>query len=287
MARRSLLPDVRRFALALPQTTEEPHFDYNSFRVRGKIFATVPPDGEHLHIFVDEDQRAPWIAAQPEVFESLRWGTKVVGVRVHMAQASPDALRRLLLLAWRRKAPKGLSASLVDAAWSGSTADSAPRVSVPARPVSGAADTASAGYSATPLIKKLGIVDATRLCTIEAPAEYAALLGPLPAGVLQSKTMSGRTDLVHGFFTRRDKLLAVLARFRREMQPAAVLWVSWPKKASKVTTDITEDTIRELALPMGLVDVKVCAVSEVWSGLKLVLRKELRAAHAAAGRGAE
>ena len=88
--------------------------------------------------------------------------------------------------------------------------------------------------------------------------------------------VSAQSDVVHVFTDRRAELQAQLDSARGRIAPAAALWVSWPKKASKVPTDITEDTIRELALPIGFVDVKVCAVSEVWSGLKLVIRKELR-----------
>ena len=106
------LQQAREFALSLPEATEEPHFDYSSFRVRGKIFATIPPDGAFLHIFVDEDQRAPLIAAYPEVFTPLHWGVKVVGVRVVLAPANADAVTRLLRQSWMRKAPKRLAAAL-------------------------------------------------------------------------------------------------------------------------------------------------------------------------------
>jgi hypothetical protein len=84
------------------------------------------------------------------------------------------------------------------------------------------------------------------------------------------------TDMVHLFTSSRAKLENLLGKYRSGLKPAGMVWVSWPKKASKMPTDITEDTIREVALPMGFVDVKVCAVDEVWSGLKLVIRKELR-----------
>jgi len=105
------LDQARRYALSLPETTEAPHFDYTSFRVCGKIFATAPPDGKHLHVFVDEEKRAPFIAAEPEVFESLHWGKKVIGVRVTLAGARPSAVEKLLLQAWARKAPKRLATS--------------------------------------------------------------------------------------------------------------------------------------------------------------------------------
>ena len=106
------LQQARRYALSLPETTEEPHFEYTSFRVRGKIFATAPPSGTHLHVFVEEEQRAPLVAAEPEVFEALHWGSKVVGVRVAIANASAGTVNRLLRQSWLRKAPKRLAASL-------------------------------------------------------------------------------------------------------------------------------------------------------------------------------
>ncbi|MDB5871234.1 MAG: hypothetical protein JWQ07_676 [Ramlibacter sp.] len=103
------LQQARKFALSLPEATEEPHFEYTSFRVNGKIFATVPPDEKHLHVFVEEEQRAPLIAAEPETFEALHWGAKVVGVRIALADAKTDTVERLLLQSWTRKAPKRLS----------------------------------------------------------------------------------------------------------------------------------------------------------------------------------
>lgn len=105
------LKQVRTYALSLPETTEEPHFDYTSFRVRGRIFATAPPGGTHLHVFVDEEQRAPLIATEPEVYAALPWGAKVVGVRIALAAASSVAVKRLLLQGWKRKAPKRLAAA--------------------------------------------------------------------------------------------------------------------------------------------------------------------------------
>jgi hypothetical protein len=131
------------------------------------------------------------------------------------------------------------------------------------------------GYSAKPLAKKLGIAPGTRLFTIGAPAEYSSWLGPLPA-VMVERRMSTKVDVVHLFVTRRAELEKHLARLRKAMRVDAALWVSWPKRTAGVPTSVTEDTIRQVALPMGLVDVKVCAVSEVWSGLKLVIRTELR-----------
>ena len=134
----------------------------------------------------------------------------------------------------------------------------------------------TAGYSGTPLARKLGIVAGSRVVAVHAPDDYRAWLEPLPAEVRFEAEVTTATDVVHVFVDRRAELKAQLDGLRTRIAPAAAVWISWPKKAAKVPTDITEDTIRELALPIGFVDVKVCAVSEVWSGLKLVIRKELR-----------
>jgi hypothetical protein len=134
----------------------------------------------------------------------------------------------------------------------------------------------SAGYSGTPLPRKLGITKATQVALIGAPSEYEALLGRLPVGASLGASLSQKTDLVHVFVTQREELVVHLAKLRRKLRDDAAVWVSWPKKASKVATTVTEDVVRELALPLGFVDIKVCAVSEAWSGLKLVVRKELR-----------
>jgi hypothetical protein len=98
----------------------------------------------------------------------------------------------------------------------------------------------------------------------------------LPEGVKFVRRLTPATDIVHAFPTRQAKLREVLAECRRNLKPAGMLWISWPKKAARMPTDITENTIRERALPLGFVDIKVCAVDEVWSGLKLVVRKDLR-----------
>lgn len=133
-----------------------------------------------------------------------------------------------------------------------------------------------AGYSGTPLAAKLGIKAGMTLCAVGAPRDYAAIVNPMPADVTLVARASRATDIVHIFATRAAELGKSLERYRSALDPQAVVWVSWPKKAAKVATDITEDTVRALALPIGFVDVKVCAVDETWSGLKLVVRKELR-----------
>ena len=133
------------------------------------------------------------------------------------------------------------------------------------------------GYSGTPLPKKLGLKDSTRLLVINEPSGYEALLGEPPPGLIRDARLTKSTTLVHLFVQSRKDLASNLTRLRKSIDPAASIWVSWPKKSSRVPTDVTEDIIREVALPLGLVDIKVCAVSDVWSGLKLVIRKELRA----------
>lgn len=131
----------------------------------------------------------------------------------------------------------------------------------------------SAGYSGTPLAKKLGVRDGQRTWRLGMPGSVAAEIGLAP--LLLDGPEPG-LEMAHLFHTRRAELEAELARLRALIDPAGMVWVSWPKKASKVATDISEDVIRAVALPMGFVDVKVCAVDAVWSGLKLVIRKELR-----------
>jgi hypothetical protein len=137
-------------------------------------------------------------------------------------------------------------------------------------------DHALAGYSGTPLWKKLGIKPGSVVHPVNAPADYGALLGPLPLSATIDETAAKEIDLVHVFTKSRSELGRFLARYLGRIKQDGAIWVSWPKKASKIPTDITEDTVRELALPMGLVDIKVCAVDDVWSGLKLVIRKENR-----------
>jgi hypothetical protein len=132
------------------------------------------------------------------------------------------------------------------------------------------------GYSGTPLVGKLGIKEGVEVCLVGAPENDLELVDPLPGGVTFAKSPSARTGFVHHFATQAAELGKALAAYRKKLGPEAIVWVSWPKKSSKMPTDITEDTIRALALPLGWVDVKVCAVTEVWSGLKLVVRKALR-----------
>jgi len=131
----------------------------------------------------------------------------------------------------------------------------------------------AAGYSGRPLAAKLGIRAGTKVKTRNAPEPYERWLAPLPEGVRISSRLRGGVDLWHLFTTSRSELARVVPRAMREIRPGGMIWVSWPKRASGVTTDVTEDVVREVVLPLGLVDVKVCAVDATWSGLKLVVRK--------------
>jgi hypothetical protein len=135
---------------------------------------------------------------------------------------------------------------------------------------------AMVGYSGTPLATKLGLKAPLTLVTLGAPREYASWLGELPEGVRVVSKTKGPIRAAHMFVVKSVEMGKHLAALRKSLEPAGFVWVSWPKKASKVATDITEQTIRDVALPMGFVDIKVCAVSEVWSGLKLVIRKSER-----------
>ncbi len=134
----------------------------------------------------------------------------------------------------------------------------------------------TAGYSGTPLAKKLGIKEGMTVVTVDAPQNYFALVDPLPDGVTITEGPANDADVLHLFTNSRDGLFRGLAEARGRIKQNGAIWVSWYKKAAKLPTEITEDTVREAAFPLGLVDVKVCAVDERWSGLKLVIRKENR-----------
>ena len=131
-----------------------------------------------------------------------------------------------------------------------------------------------AGYSGTPLATKLGMKAGQRMWRCGMPGSVADEIGDTGA-ILLDRPEAG-LDVAHIFKTERAALADDLAALRRLLAPAGFVWVSWPKKASKVPTDIDENAIREICLPMGLVDVKVCAIDATWSGLKLMIRKELR-----------
>lgn len=136
------------------------------------------------------------------------------------------------------------------------------------------------GYSGTPLLKKLGLKDGQRAVFLNVPGSLRWLMDEAQfASVLETASaveITTECDMVHAFFTKAAALGGALPPLMNAIAPNGMIWISWPKRALKRPTDITEDTIRSIALPLGLVDVKVCAIDEVWSGLKLVIRKELR-----------
>jgi hypothetical protein len=132
------------------------------------------------------------------------------------------------------------------------------------------------GYSGTPLGQKLGLKPAMTVTVINEPADYRHLLGEGADGVEFSDRTTGDSSLVHLFTTRRSELKKQLSRLRKKIPDTATVWVSWPKKSAGISTDVTEDVIRAVALPLGFVDVKVCAIDEAWSGLKLMGRRTER-----------
>jgi hypothetical protein len=135
------------------------------------------------------------------------------------------------------------------------------------------------GYSGTPLQRKLGIKPGMSIALLNAPPDIDTVLGELPDGVTISRRLIGHRDLVLIFITRQVDLASRLASLTAAIAPNGMIWVAWPKRASKIDTDMTEDVIRDIVLPSsGLVDVKVCAIDQVWSGLKLVIRKTARQA---------
>lgn len=135
---------------------------------------------------------------------------------------------------------------------------------------------APAGYSGTPLAKKLGLKDGMHVWFDAMPDSVRAEIADYGVTLIEENAPSQIVDAAHVFLTEKSLLAKRLVALRNGLKTSGQLWISWPKKAAKVSTDITEDTIRELALPIGWVDVKVCAIDAVWSGLKLVIRKELR-----------
>ena len=133
-----------------------------------------------------------------------------------------------------------------------------------------------AGYSGTPLAKKLGFKEGHRVRIKNAPDDYLELVSPRPVNVQVSKSFRKDVDIFHFFTRSSSELKSELPKLIEAIDQNGMIWISWPKKSSGVSSSVTENTIRTVALPLGLVDVKVCAVDETWSGLKLVIRKELR-----------
>jgi hypothetical protein len=135
-----------------------------------------------------------------------------------------------------------------------------------------------AGYSGTPLIKKLGIKSGYTIAILNPPADYDQTLGELPHDVTQADTLNETLDFVHFFTKDRAELEAEFPHLKAALKPNGMLWVSWPKKASKVPTDVSDSVVRDIGLANGLVDVKVAAIDATWSGLKFVYRLQDRPA---------
>ena len=133
-----------------------------------------------------------------------------------------------------------------------------------------------AGYSGTPLPQKLGIKPGLTVVAINPPANYRRLLGQIPDSVTFSERLKSGSSFVHLFTSRRSEMQKKMSILRDKISDNGAIWVSWPKKSSGISTDVTEDVIREIALPLGFVDIKVCAVDQTWSGLKLMIRRENR-----------
>jgi hypothetical protein len=133
-----------------------------------------------------------------------------------------------------------------------------------------------AGYSGTPLSQKLGIKPGLTVVTINTPIDYCRLLGTTPEGVTFSDRLKPESSFVHLFIKNHSELEKELSILRKKIPDTGTVWISWPKKSADVPTDVTEDVIRAVALPLGFVDVKVCAIDETWSGLKLMVRRTNR-----------
>ncbi|MDF2431849.1 MAG: hypothetical protein JWP44_1480 [Mucilaginibacter sp.] len=131
--------------------------------------------------------------------------------------------------------------------------------------------TGPAGYSGTPLAKKLGIKPGFNIKLVNAPDYYFSLFTDLPANLDINSDTTIKKDFIHFFTKQEEEYILLLPELKNQIKPNGMIWVSWPKKASQIITDITEDTIRNYAIKTGLVDIKVCAVDEIWSGLKLVI----------------
>ncbi len=133
-----------------------------------------------------------------------------------------------------------------------------------------------AGYSQTPLVKKLGIKEGFTLYIKDSPFNYEDLLGRMPDNTELKSRLGKGLDFIHYFVKTQRELAGFLPKAKNAINPNGMIWISWPKKASKVVTDVTEDVVRQICLPLDLVDIKVCAIDDTWSGLKLVIRREKR-----------
>jgi hypothetical protein len=265
------LTRVSALALALPEAARALQGRHADFRVRKKVFAYYLDDhhgdgivcvcckGE-LGENVDRVTRDPQRYTLPAYIHHRGW----FGIRLDCRTIDWRDVESAIRLSYLLTAPKTLARQLDDVA-----RVEHPVARAPSRPV-------GAGYSGTPLAGKLGLKPGMTLHVVNEPEGYRRWLAPAPADVHFAPRLAADVALVHLFVDDRRDLAEALRRYREQLAADATVWVSWPKKSSQVPTDITEDVIREVALPLGWVDVKVCAVSDVWSGLKLVVRKGLR-----------
>ncbi len=272
---KAALRQLHRFGLAYPGAhTKSPWPGHMDLAVNDKTFAYLSVEGEPLSVSCklphSSDDALALSFTKPTGYGLGRSGW----VTATFDDATPPPVE--LLKAWidesyRAQAPKKLSKQLDQAP----TRASAPTQSTRKKKSKTAART-SAGYSGTPLAKKLGVKADSSLAVIGDPGHFDELVAPLPANVTQRSTARGKADTAIFFTKKRSEFARRLDGLGRLIFPAGSLWIAWPKKASKVATDMTDDVIREVALPKGLVDVKVCAVDETWSGLKLMWRKDRR-----------
>ena len=272
------LARLTEICLALPEAERAQQGLHADFRVRKKVFAYYL-DNHHgdgivcvcckgeLGENVDRVARDPDRYTLPAYIHHRGW----FGIRLDRKTIDWRDVEGAVRMSYLLSAPKTL-ARLLDEVPKLEAKAPAKKV---AKPVVAAA-ASSAGYSGTPLAGKLGLKPGMAVHVAHEPEGYQDWLAPVPTGIRWLPRVGAEAKLVHWFGDEKRDLAEALRRYREQLAADAVVWVSWPKKASKVPTDITEDTIREVALPLGWVDVKVCAVSEVWSGLKLVVRKGLR-----------
>jgi predicted DNA-binding protein (MmcQ/YjbR family) len=262
------LARLTALCLSLPGAEREVQHGHGIFRLRGKVFAYFL-NNHHGDGIVGVTcktalaENVDRVARDPERYYLPAYNGKRgwVGIRLDRGAVDWRDVESAVRVSYSLTAPKALALQL----------DGLPPTEPAAR-----ATAAPAGYSGTPLAGKLGLKPGMAVHVAGEPEGYRGWLAPLPAGLRFLPRLSAEAALVHLFTDSRAELAKALQRCRETLAADAMVWVSWPKKSSKVPTDITEDTIRELALPLGWVDVKVCAVSEVWSGLKLVVRKGLR-----------
>lgn len=267
--------------MALPEAERAQQGPHADFRVRKKVFAYYL-DNHHgdgivcvcckgeLGENVDRVSRDPERYTLPAYIHHRGW----FGIRLDRKTIDWRDVESAVRMSYLLSAPKTL-ARLLDEVPRQEAKAPARKTPKPAAKAVMAAP-ASVGYSGTPLASKLGLKPGMAVHVAHEPEGYKDWLAPLPTGIRWLPHLSAEAKLVHWFGDERRALAEALRRYREQLAPDAVVWVSWPKKASKVPTDITEDVIREVALVLGWVDVKVCAVNELWSGLKLVVRKALR-----------